>query len=283
VATIEDLVRLVPPPALPIDADGDWSAVEADLGLQLPADYQALVRRYGIGSFGDIDLWTPFDTHSDGVFDLVEHAHGLVDFHAALREVAPEDFPHPLYPESGGLLEWASSPNGDSLCWLTGGRPDSWPVVGWNMRRGVHRYEAGAVELLHGFLSGQREVELLGPAPGVPWFDPYRKRSQVYVDLSEGVLSYEEELRILREVLAPTADRGSFNAFGQRQDHFKAIDRDWLLTYGNAGGHQVWVAFPPEDDEEARLVISDAARAMGCRVVAARMNGQSTWTRGGSA
>jgi len=112
IVAIEELVRLVSPPAVPVDADGDWSAVEAGLGLALPADYRALVGRYGLGRFGDIDLWTPFDTHTDGAFDLVEHAHGLVDFHAALREVAPEEFPHPLYPEPGGLLEWASTPTG---------------------------------------------------------------------------------------------------------------------------------------------------------------------------
>jgi hypothetical protein len=174
-------------------------------------------------------------------------------------------------------------PNGDSLCWLTGGHPDRWPVVAWNIRRGAYRYEVGAVELLHGFLSGQREVEPLAPAPAVPWFDPYRERSQVYVELSAVDLPYDELLRILRDVLAPTADRGSFDAFGQRQDQFKAIDRDWLFTYGNAGGSDLWVAFPPEDDAEARVVVLDVARAMGCKVLGARTDDQSRWMRDGAA
>src|SRR6266542_3842508 len=138
VVTIDDLVRLVPPPAAPVDADGDWSAVEAALGLRLPADFQALVGRYGVGQFGDISLWTPFAKRLDGVFDLVKHARRLVDFHRPLRDELPEDFPHPLYPEPGGLLEWASTSNGDSRCWLTGGDPDSWPAVVWNIRRGAY-------------------------------------------------------------------------------------------------------------------------------------------------
>src|SRR6266540_3689111 len=97
-----------------------------------------LVGRYGVGQFGDISLWTPFAKRLDGVFDLVKHARRLVDFHRPLRDELPEDFPHPLYPEPGGLLEWASTSNGDSRCWLTGGDPDSWPAVVWNIRRGAY-------------------------------------------------------------------------------------------------------------------------------------------------
>ncbi len=278
--TIDDLVRLVPPPAAPVDADGDWSRAETALGLVLPTDFKALLRRYGLGQFDDVTLYTPFDAHTHGVCDLVRRARDLVDDHQPLRDEFPEDFPYPLYPEPGGLLEWAGTGNGDQLCWLTAGHPDNWPVVLWNIRGGAHRHELGAVELLYDYLSGQREFELLAAAPAVPWFDPYRDRSHVYVKLSEGDAPYVERLRILREILKPTADRGAYDGGdGIRQDHFKAIDRDWLLTYENCYGHQIRVAFPPEDDDEARVVMLDAAQAMGCQVlVAMTIEGLPTWS-----
>jgi hypothetical protein len=50
-ATIDDLVRLVPRPDSPIDATGDWERVETDLGLELPPDFKMLVHRYGRGQF----------------------------------------------------------------------------------------------------------------------------------------------------------------------------------------------------------------------------------------
>jgi hypothetical protein len=47
---IDDLVRLVPPPAEPVDAHGDWDAVEAALGLGIPIDFKTLITRYGSAS-----------------------------------------------------------------------------------------------------------------------------------------------------------------------------------------------------------------------------------------
>jgi hypothetical protein len=42
-ATIDDLVRLIPPPEAPVDATGDWEQVETDLGLELPSDFKMLM------------------------------------------------------------------------------------------------------------------------------------------------------------------------------------------------------------------------------------------------
>ena len=245
--------------------------VEQTLGVGLPTDFKALVRRPGLGQFADITLFTPFSTRADGLFDLVKRARTQLDRYRAHRDEWPEDFPYPLYPEPDGLLEWANTGDGDALCWLTMGEPDSWPVVVWNIREGAHRYGVGAVELLFGYLSWQHEVELLRRPPSNPWFDPLRERVQVSFELSDGGLPYVDRLRVLRGVLAPTADRSAWDGGnGLRQDHFKAVDRDWLLTYENAYGHQIRVAFPPEDEDEARFVMMQAARAMGCTLLATR-------------
>jgi len=279
-APIDRLVSLVPPPTVPVDAAGDWRSVETVLGLALPEEFKLLLGHYGVGSFDDITLLSPFDSHPKRVFDLVEHANVLIPWFAELRKDAPEDFPFPLYPEPGGLLPWATTSVGTDLCWLTEGRPEHWPTAVWNVRGGGTRYELGAVDLLHDYLRGQLRVERLGPPPPVPWFDPYRERREVSVSVGDSDLPYDERVRILREHLAPTADRGSFeDVLGRRHERFKAIDRDWLLTFYEIGYQPdtITIAFPPEDDDRARAVIVTAVRAMGSRILSARGHAEPVW------
>src|SRR5688572_2802386 len=106
-ATLDDLIRLAPPPTAPVDAIGDWAAVETALGLVLPRDYKDMISRYGTGWFHDITPLTPFDSRPEGWADLVTAAGRLLDDYESFREEFPEVFPHPLYPEAGGLLPWA--------------------------------------------------------------------------------------------------------------------------------------------------------------------------------
>jgi SMI1-KNR4 cell-wall len=283
VATIDDLVSLIPPPAAPVDSDGDWETVEARLGLRLPADFKALMRRYGFGEFPDITLFTPFDTHTGGAYDHVERARTLVERYKSLRGMAPEIFPYPLYPEPGGLLEWAITSDNTSLCWLIEGEAENWSVVVWNsVVARADRYQMGAVDLLYRYLSGQHKVSLLRPPPRAPWFEPYRERSLVFVQLSESELPYRKQLQKLREVMAPTVDRGSVKERRRREDHFKAVGRDWLVMYEDHYGYRISVEIPPEDEDEARAVIFQAARAMGCQVLAATRNGSPIWLDGGA-
>jgi hypothetical protein len=207
----------------------------------------------------------------------------LIPWFEDLRAEVPEDFPFPLYPEPGGLLPWAKTGDGTDLCWLTEGQPDSWPTAAWNIPGGGHRYDMIAAELLYRYLSGQLHVELLRPAPAEPWFDPYRERWEVSVALAPSDVPYKVRLRILREHLAPTADRGSHeDALGRRRDQFKAIERDWLLTFHETGYAADWieVAFPPEDNRDARAVILAAVRAMGSRMLSATRNAQPVWSDG---
>ncbi|GAA1799336.1 hypothetical protein GCM10009682_21200 [Luedemannella flava] len=282
-ATIDDLTRLIPPPAAPVHADGDWAAVEATLGLSLPADYRALVAAYGLGGFDDINLLTPFAAAVSEHADLLWHAGRLHQLLGESRAKNPDAVPFPLFPEPGGLLEWAGTGTGIALCWLTGGEPDSWPVVVFDYLYHKERYEVGAVDLLHGHFSGSRVIDGLDEPPRTPWFDAHRDREHVYVRLSDSAVPYAERLRILRAALAPTADRGSFvdedEGDDSRQDHFKAIDRDWQVTYETAYGHQIRVAFPPADAAAARSVIFAAARDMGCTVTRTTTHrGEPVWT-----
>lgn len=262
-SALDDVIRLAPPPAEPADAVGDWTAVETALGLVLPADYKALVSQYGSGRFHDVSLLTPFDRRPEGWADLVAAGERLLDDHESFREEFPEAFPYPLYPEPGGILPWAVDGNGVQLCWLTGGDADQWPVVVWSTEGEAQRHDLSATGFLLAYLGGRIERPR---SPRQPYFEPFRDRIHVYIRLTEGVLPYEQRLEILRARLAPTADRGNFADGSSRQDHFKALAHDWLLTYETAYGHQIRVAYPPEDDSRVRTVMRDAVRAMGCSV-----------------
>jgi SMI1-KNR4 cell-wall len=261
--TIEDLVALVPPPVSPVDAIGDWAAVEAAIGVRLPTDFKALISRYGAGEFnGLIRPLTPFDPETT----LIDWSNTL-DNEGSFRDLFPEQCPYPFYPEPGGLLTWATTSDGAIMYWLTDGEPDDWKVVAYDYDGyGYEPQDVGTVAFLYEWLSGTRPVALLRPPVPVPWFTAHTPHDQHYFRLTDSDLPYEQRLQVLRECLAPTADRLCVNHNGVRQDGFDAPDRDWWLMYENACGHQIRVAFPPGDDAQVHDAIYAAATRMGCQV-----------------
>ncbi|MGC0334021.1 hypothetical protein RKD23_007011 [Streptomyces sp. SAI-170] len=238
------LKAAVVPPAVPIDARGDWRAAEEALGVELPADYKWLVETYGWGEFCDfLNLHTPFGSRPHN---------GLA------------------WRSTGGLLVWGSTIDADRLCWRTDGSPGDWPVVIWDAEGAVEELPVGAGEFVAGWSLGLLESRLLGAMePGLaPWFNAFRTRTHRCVFLSEGPHPYAERLRILRDAFAPTADRGSWESDGgaSGQDHFAAVADDWLFTYDRSRPHQIRVGFPPEDAQRAGARLFAAVRLMGCEV-----------------
>ncbi|MFE1770829.1 SMI1/KNR4 family protein [Streptomyces sp. NPDC059008] len=269
------VIERVPPPAEAIHGHGDWAEAERTLGTRLPDDYKQLVETYGRGDFwGALCLCTPFG--DDNPVRL--EAHLLEDF-GPMRERRPEDHPHPFFPEPGGLLTWAVTDDAAQLCWLTEGPPESWSVVIWSRDNDYERFDGGAAAFLDGWISGRISSELLHREPeAAPWFDAAIDRDHIYVRLDEGDLPYTERLRILRDALAPTSDRGGYAHDGSRQDHFVVTEPGWQLTYETAYGHQLRVAFPPGDSERARREVLRAIDRMGCAVQAIHtIHGTSSW------
>lgn len=277
---LDELTRLVPPPAAPVDARGDWQCVEADLGLALPADFKQLIETYGLGQFVDfITPLTPFEPRDL----LMRSARGILDSERSFRTRNPDKSPYALYPEPGGLLEWAGTDNGDRLCWLTEGEPDRWSTVAWNQRSWSYDvFAVGAVEFLHGWLTGDIETMVFSPRDAnepAPWFEPFRELKYVCIKLSDSPIPYPERLQILRDALAPTADRGAYEYDDGRQDHFAATEHGWQLTYETAYGHQIRLGYPPDDEQRARALMLDAVNRMGCKVLTiTTRRGQPAWT-----
>ncbi|MGW2749288.1 SMI1/KNR4 family protein [Streptomyces sp. NPDC001450] len=240
---LDSLVRAVSRPADPVDARGDWAEVEARLGVRLPGDYKLLVETYGWGEFCDyLYLRTPFGTS-----------------------------PYNGMERHDGLLVWGTTMDADRLCWRTEGEPEAWPVVVRGRSTGREEFAPGAAGFVEGWVTGRVHSTVLADMePGLaPWFNTFRPRLYRCLRLSEGPRPYAERLRILRDVLAPTVDRGSWQSEdgAHGQDHFATADTDWHLTYDRSRPHQIRVSFPPGDRATARDRLFATVRLMGCTVL----------------
>ncbi|MEU1401221.1 SMI1/KNR4 family protein [Streptomyces sp. NPDC005728] len=240
---LEALTRLVPPPEPPVDGHGDWAAAEARLGVRLPADYKLLAETYGWGEFCDyLYLRTPFGTS-----------------------------PHNGLERYDGLLVWGTTTDADRLCWRTEGDPEEWPVVVVGRGTGREECAPGSAAFVEEWVTGRlRSAVLADMEPELaPWFNAFRPRRYRCLRLSEGSRPYAERLRILRDVLAPTVDRGSWQSEdGEHgQEHFATAGTDWHLTYDRSHPHQIRVSFPPGDRAAARDRLFAAVRLMGCTVL----------------
>jgi hypothetical protein len=148
---LDELTSRVPPPAQPPPAV-DWDAARAALGAELPADYRALVERYGAGSIAGLRLLVP--GHPNRYVDLLRQVEPQ---RAALRYLIDQGIEQPYAPEA--LLPWGIDESGNVVWWLTEG---GWPVVA-NEARGEEwqRHEGGAVEFLAAILGGRETSDFL--------------------------------------------------------------------------------------------------------------------------
>jgi hypothetical protein len=105
----------VPPPRDPIGAQGDWDAVVADVGVQLPEDYRQFISQYGAGNIsGMIAVLNPLIQNTTPRNFWMN----CVDIY---RDIATYgvDVPFDLYPICPGLLPCASYGDVDIINWLT--------------------------------------------------------------------------------------------------------------------------------------------------------------------
>ncbi len=161
---LDTLSLLVPPPDTPFRGEAGWPDLFAEFGTSLPAEYVALMDRYGGGMFGK---WLQFATPLRAKRSLAAFANGITGAYRSVRDEFPEYCPLPVWPEPGGFLPFASSIDGDSLAWLVDGDPDRWPLVVVPRHRDQGPpLAAGLTELLLAWLRGH-------PAPAeFPALDP---------------------------------------------------------------------------------------------------------------
>lgn len=128
VADVLDLWRSVmgnvEKPAPPVD----WAEVRSRLGTALPADYRVLADNYP-GLYLDGFMSVVHPVGGERTFSLQEFVEQTLEEFRLRQEDFPEEVPHPLFPEPGGLLPWGITDNNDYVFWLTTGEPDEWQVV----------------------------------------------------------------------------------------------------------------------------------------------------------
>ncbi|MEV0133722.1 SMI1/KNR4 family protein [Dactylosporangium sp. NPDC050688] len=231
---VEKLVALVPPPDEVIDAPRRqaFADCEAELGVILPADFKDLLSAYGMGRFFDYLFAYPLSGRG---MNLARNT-ALRDGHADARRRHPDWYPYPLYPETDGLLIWGGTYDGHSLCWLTKGEPDRWPVVVWHQRNGDHHlYERGAVAFIVDWVQHTLPAQIVPmPPEDKAWFEPARKLDEVYVYVDGGSGSFEDRVRLLHQVFGPVQTRGASTEDGHYEVFRPGLDGD-IETWRNTG------------------------------------------------
>lgn len=155
---LEALSLLVPPPEAPYLGGGTWQELSGELGSRLPAEYVALMDRYGAGCWaGWLRFVTPLRPAGRG---FVRHAEETLDAYRTLRADFPENLPLAVWPEPGGFLPFANSIDGDHLGWLTEGEPDDWPLIVWPRHADQGPpLEGGLTDVLLEWLRGRFSTE----------------------------------------------------------------------------------------------------------------------------
>lgn len=160
------LVAMVPPPEEPFeigDVEG-FARVETELGLELPDDYKRAIQTYGSGQWQE--FWTILNPFRENEFtNLVIQCQNrrpmkwsALDAERAIRE-AQGKYPHPIYPEAGGILPWAITDNGGRFFWLTDGQPKNWPTVYYaNRSPAFEVYRMPCTELLYKAVAGELPI-----------------------------------------------------------------------------------------------------------------------------
>jgi hypothetical protein len=157
---LDRLVEMMSPPTVYL-LGIPWDQSASDVGLQFPAGYREFIDRYGPGVVNDeLNVYAPIP---DAISGRPPGIRGFVarttdDIGPIItdsREEWPEEYPFPMYPEPGGLLLWADSPNGGFCFWsVDGPDPDRWPIVVWVRQMDVwQRFDGGFLNFLTAVVS----------------------------------------------------------------------------------------------------------------------------------
>jgi hypothetical protein len=173
-SAFDRLIDIVPPPECPFDAGDEecFRSVEAMLRFKLPTDFRRLIRIYGTGQW--LGFWNLLNPNTSNLHvNLIAQSQCLrpkgwstLDSERFLRENLGDQYPHAIYPESGGILPWATTDNGGRFYWLTKGEADCWPTIYYPDRAPDYReYNMTSTELLYAAVSGSVPIfaEEFGP------------------------------------------------------------------------------------------------------------------------
>ena len=121
--SLEELSRILPPPKKPLQVGTlkQWKAIEQKTGIQFPEDYKDFIFAYGSGGVaGFLGVFNPFAPR------WTEELRWRMENWRSTKVPYPDEVPHPIFPDVGGVFPWGADDNGNEYCWLTKGQPASW-------------------------------------------------------------------------------------------------------------------------------------------------------------
>ena len=145
------------PLSAPAAQTAAWSEVEEALGVALPGDFKAFSSRWGAVSVGDfLTLYTALPGFHP-VITWPSAALGQARAYASLHAHGGDFHPLPAFPQTGSLLSFAVTDNGDYVGWIIKeGNPADWPIAVLDEEsRQVETFEMGVAPFLLGVIAGE--------------------------------------------------------------------------------------------------------------------------------
>jgi hypothetical protein len=164
--SLQRLVRLVPPPPIPLEVERPpvCMAFAGGQPVVFPPDYLALVEKYGSGDFwdaGDVGMIASVHNPRAAPYQTVFDRE-----HAFLQEYKEDEggghAAYDIFPISPGLLQWGRADGRKPYFWLTDGPPAQWPLIlMWDFEF-FGRYDMPVVVFLERLISGDLDARFLG-------------------------------------------------------------------------------------------------------------------------
>lgn len=128
--SVDDLLRLVPPPAEPLypGTNEQWREASQKLGITFPADYISIKQAWGAGDVLDetTHLYLLHAIGPNGV-DVSKFVKELNRVDLILDDF--DELEYHGYDGQTGLFPLASDSNGKIICWNVASEVDSWEIV----------------------------------------------------------------------------------------------------------------------------------------------------------
>ncbi|CNF29107.1 Uncharacterised protein [Yersinia nurmii] len=154
---INNLVKILVPPASPLESGSGmkWPLIEEQLSF--PSDYIDFINVYGSGRIADfIVIFNPFSKNADVNFFeqyklILEDLNYLIDSDS-------DYYKYQLYPKDNGLIPLGVTDNGDYIFWTMKSKSDSelWGTAIIPARSSeVEYFENNLITLLEGLLKNR--------------------------------------------------------------------------------------------------------------------------------
>jgi len=140
-----------------------WAEVEEGLSLRLPANFRDFSSVFPSGDFAERLYFVSPARNEESLRMFKTTMELAFERFSSGRDTLPDYFPHRFYPESGGLILWAT---GDDHCYFWDPQnseiPDKWPIVFLeNAGPRWGSYEGSIADFLWNLLVGNFEHEAL--------------------------------------------------------------------------------------------------------------------------